>query len=90
MCSPLTRRYLPGHGTALAFAALNFITAGILSYYFRYENRRRDKVYGPPPADNEGHHYDSPEHLAKWGLEGMSREEIVALGDKHPAFRYIL
>ena len=33
---------------------------------------------------------DSDEYKARWGLEGMSRSEIVDLGDDHPAHRFIL
>ena len=81
---------MPGHATALAFAALNCITAGIMSFALRRENARRNAKYGPPPGPDEAHEYDSEEYKRKWGLEGMTREQIVMLGDEHPAFRYML
>ncbi|KAL1408170.1 hypothetical protein Q8F55_004975 [Vanrija albida] len=82
--------YRPGNATALAFAAMNGITSVILWYFMRKENRRREREYGPPPAANVVHEYDDPAYRAKWGLEGMTREEILILGDDHPAFRYVL
>lgn len=29
------------------------------------------------------------EYLERWGLQGMSKEEIIDLGDDHPAFRFM-
>ena len=69
---------------------MNFITAGILYYALRRENARRQKIYGPPPPPTEVQHYDSDEYKQRWGLEGMTRDEVVELGDDHPAFRYML
>lgn len=66
------------------------IMALILTTYLRRENKRRDALYGPPPAEHETEGYESEEHKQRWGLEGMSREQIVELGDKHPAYRYIV
>ncbi|ODO02987.1 hypothetical protein I350_05831 [Cryptococcus amylolentus CBS 6273] len=83
-------RFQPGHGTALAFCMLNFTMATILYFGLRRENNRRQALYGPPPPPEEVHEYDSQESLRKWGLEGMSKEELVELGDDHPASRYIL
>ncbi|KAL7421740.1 hypothetical protein Q5752_003511 [Cryptotrichosporon argae] len=83
-------RYIPGHATALAFSCLCLICSALLWFLLARENRRREAKYGPPPGPDETHEYDSPEYLAKWGLEGMTRDEIVALGDDHPAFRFIL
>jgi len=73
----------------LAFAALNFVTALILYMALTRENKRRDALYGPVPADNEIQNFESEEYKRKWGLEGMTREQIVELGDDHPAFRYM-
>jgi len=78
-----------GHGTALAFAAMNGITAAIMYIALNRENKRRDQVYGPAPADDEVHDFESEEYRRKWGLEGMTRDQIIDLGDKHPAYRYI-
>ncbi|KAJ9106423.1 hypothetical protein QFC21_001569 [Naganishia friedmannii] len=33
---------------------------------------------------------EDEEYLARWGLTGMSKEEILDLGDDHPSFRYAL
>lgn len=83
-------QFRPGHGTALAFCALNFITAAGMYVYYKRENARRDRLYGPPPDSGDVADWDSPEQLRKWGLEGMTREEIVAPGDDHPAHRFML
>jgi hypothetical protein len=37
-----------------------------------------------------GDDIESEEYKRRWGLEGMSRAEIVELGDDHPAHRFIL
>lgn len=83
-------RYKPGHGAALAFAALNGIMSVILYFGMKRENKRREDTYGPAPGPEELHDIDDPEYLRKWGLEGMSRNDILNLGDDHPAFRFIL
>ena len=33
---------------------------------------------------------DDPIRLKRWGLEGKTKEEIIELGDQHPAFRYVV
>lgn len=86
----LTPRFRPGHGTALAFGAMCGITAAIMYFALRRENARRDALYGPPPSQDEAHDIESEDYKRKWGLEGMTRDEIVELGDDHPAYRYIL
>lgn len=83
-------RYKPGHGTALAFACLNLITSVILYFGQRKMNQQREAQYGPPPTRGEMHDIDDPEYRRKWGLENMSDDEIKNLGDRHPAFRFIL
>ncbi|WVQ76646.1 hypothetical protein IAR50_006320 [Cryptococcus sp. DSM 104548] len=83
-------RFQPGHATAMAFCLLNFSMATILYFGLRRENNRREAMYGPQPPPEEVHEYDSQESLRKWGLEGKTREELVELGDDHPASRYIL
>lgn len=82
--------YRPGHGTALAFCMLCFFMAGLLWWMNARENKRRDEKYGPAPVPGEKIDYFDPENIRRWGLEGMSREEIIELGDDHPAFRYVL
>jgi hypothetical protein len=82
--------FRPGHGSALAFAALNAITSVILILGMRAVNKKREAEFGPAPGPEETHDVDDPEYRARWGLEGMSRNDILNLGDDHPAFRYIL
>lgn len=74
----------------MAFAAMNGIMAFILYMGLKRENARRQAAYGPAPAADEIHEYDNPAYLAKWGLEGKTRDQLVELGDDHPAYRYII
>jgi hypothetical protein len=69
---------------------MNGVMALILYIALRRENARKDAKFGPAPASDEIQDYESEEYKRRWGLEGMTRDQIVALGDKHPAYRYIL
>ncbi len=63
----------------------------VLYFGLRAENARRDRIYGPvsdsssSTQDGEKFRFtedvESEEYLKKWGLEGMTREEIIELGD---------
>jgi hypothetical protein len=84
-------RYYPGHGTAIGFCLANFISAALLWWYLARENKRRDVAYGKPEENDDGNNdIDSPAYIAKWGLEGKSRTEIIELGENHPGYRYVL
>lgn len=74
----------------MAFFILNGAMALLLYVMNKRENRRRDEKYGPAPLPDEVQEYEDPAYQQKWGLEGMTRAEIVELGDDHPAFRYWL
>ncbi|KIJ55530.1 hypothetical protein M422DRAFT_24098 [Sphaerobolus stellatus SS14] len=86
-------RYFRGHAIALAFSALAIILAGCMTWYNKTENDRRDREYGVPDADGKDcnpAYADEPERKKKWGLQNMTKLEIIELGDRHPAFRYML
>ncbi|OXC66800.1 hypothetical protein C367_02566 [Cryptococcus neoformans Ze90-1] len=83
-------RYIPGQSVTFGFSCVCFITSIIMYFGLRRENRRREKIYGPPPGPGELSEWDSEEGKKRWGLEGMTREEIADLGDDHPAHRFIL
>jgi hypothetical protein len=86
-------RYYPGHGTAVGFCLANFTMAALLWWHLARENKRRDEAYGVPNPDVEdegANDIDSPRYIEKWGLEGMSRTEIIELGENHPGYRYVL
>lgn len=58
------------------------------------ENKRRDALFGTAPSYQgekvDGDHVGDEKRAAQntaWGLDGMSEEQIVALGDRHPGFR---
>lgn len=54
------------------------------------ENAKRDRLYGPPPATLLAGEKHDEKTLDRLGLMNKSDEEIIGLGDKNPAFRYIL
>lgn len=74
----------------MAFAAMNGIMAFILYTALKKENARRERIYGPAPGRDEIPDFDSEEAKRRWGQEGMTRDQIVDLGDNHPAYRYML
>jgi len=86
-------RFFEGHGIAIGFASLTVITSVIITIANRIENARRDALYGPAAPDGSDAYFNkvlTPEQLREWGLEGLSKTEIIELGDKHPAFRYVV
>ncbi|KAF8529980.1 putative MFS nicotinic acid transporter Tna1 [Gautieria morchelliformis] len=86
-------RYIRGHAIALGFSCLSIVLCAFMTFYNMRENARRDRVYGvlsPDGSDCSPLYVDDPARLKKWGLEGKSKEEIIALGDRHPAFRYMI
>jgi len=80
-------RYFQGHGIAIGFASMAIICTAVLTIANRMENARRDTLYGPAPADGndtDPNEVLTPEQLRTWGFEGLSKTQIVELGDKHP------
>lgn len=55
-----------------------------LSLNFKYENSRREKLYGSTvlSQDDIADGNVSPEQIKAWGLEGLTHEQQVALGDR--------
>lgn len=55
-----------------------------LTFNLKRENARRDAMYGDSTlsADDIVAGKMSQEQLQRWGLEGMSEEDISALGDR--------
>ncbi|WRT65182.1 uncharacterized protein IL334_002125 [Kwoniella shivajii] len=83
-------RFLVGQGVTFGFSVICFIASVVMYFGLQRENRRREKTYGPAPGPGESNEWLSEEGKKRWGLEGMSREQIVELGDAHPAHRFIL
>jgi len=86
-------RFFEGHGIAIGFSFLAIVCALALVTSNMHENARRDKVYGvvaPDGSDANPRKILTPQQKATWGLEGLSELEIIELGDRHPAFRYII
>lgn len=89
--------YRLGHGVSLGFSVMALTLSIFMRIWFARENARRDAKYGPVPKTVIGPAgvettavRDDPFLRAKYGLEGMSEEDIEALGDKSPFFRYLL
>lgn len=85
--SPTAPRFFEGHGVAIGFGFLAIACSIIITTANRIENARRDALYGPVAADGsdaDGDKVLSPERLRDWGLEGLTKVEIIELGDKHP------
>lgn len=87
--APPHGHYVPGHAVALSLISLAGIVSGILIFFLNRENKRREAKFGFV-KENEVHDLEDDEYKRRWGLEGMSRQDIIDLGDKHPAFRYVL
>ena len=91
-------RFILGHAINLGFSTMAIVCACILIVSLRLENRRRDRLYGAVTKDPLADANSATDVFAlgsagdrrKWGYENMSDEQILNLGDKHAAWRYIL
>ncbi|PWN45399.1 transporter, partial [Ceraceosorus guamensis] len=79
-------RYFKGHGINLGFSVLAIACAVVLGLANMRENKQRDKIsYANPDGSSaDPLKANDEDEKARWGLTGMSREDIVLLGDKHP------
>jgi hypothetical protein len=80
-------RFFEGHSIALGFAFMAIVCAIIITTASRIENARRDSLYGSVAADGSDANPNkvlTPEQWQSWGLEGLTKIEIIELGDKHP------
>lgn len=72
---------------------MSVICAIILSLDHYRVNRSRDKQFGRPApfgVDCSPTHADDPAIKEKYQLANLSKEEILALGHHHPAFRFTI
>ena len=84
-------RYIKGHSINLAFTALAILCAVVLAVENKRLNRLRDRIH---PAKADGSDVDirkagEEEEKRKWGLQGLTHQEVIELGDRHPGFRYV-
>ncbi|KZV89876.1 MFS general substrate transporter [Exidia glandulosa HHB12029] len=89
-------RYTMGHSVAIAFSAMAIACAVTMMLDNARHNRARDAQHGRVLSrgkesvdERTGRAVDAFDR-ARWGLEGLSDDEVVLLGDRHPAYRYIL
>lgn len=85
-------RFIKGHAINLAFAGLTFVMTSLIMFVHWRDNRARDAIsYAHPDGrDVDPANLDSEEEKIRWGYQGMSRDELLRLGDKHRGFRYVL
>lgn len=85
-------RFVKGHAINLGFAGLTFLVTSLIMFINWRENRARDAIsYAHPDGrDVDPARLDTEEEKQRWGYQGMSRDDIVRLGDRHKGFRYIV
>lgn len=90
--SPEAPRFIKGHAINLGFAGLTFIMCSLIMFVNWRENKRRDAIsYAHPDGrDVDPARLDTEEEKQRWGYQGMSRDEILNLGDRHKGFRYVV
>lgn len=80
-------RFFEGHGIAVGFSSMAIVCAVIITVANRLENAHRDALFGPVAADGSDANPNkvlTAEQRKSWGLEGLSKTEVIELGDKHP------
>lgn len=87
--APPKGHYVPGHATALSLISLTGVVSALLIFLLNRENKKRQAAFGSVQED-EHHDFEDEEYRRRWGLEGKTKQEIIDLGDEHPAFRFIL
>ncbi|RMZ77964.1 hypothetical protein DV738_g4159, partial [Chaetothyriales sp. CBS 135597] len=85
-------RFIKGHAINLGFAGLTFVLTSLIMFINWRSNRKRDAI---SPAHIDGRDIDlgkldTDEEKKRWGYEGMSSDELLRLGDRHNAFRYVI
>jgi sugar phosphate permease len=92
-------RFILGHCVNLVCCVLTLLTASLLVFYLRYENRRRDRLFSHVSfstiANSSRGAVDlfglgSAEDRQRWGCGNLSEQQIRNLGDRHVAWRYML
>lgn len=82
--SPEGPRFIKGHAINLGFAGLTFVTTSFLIYVNWRDNKRRDRisVAHPDGRDVDPQRLDSDAEKQRWGYEGLTRDELLLLGDR--------
>jgi len=85
-------RFIKGHAINLGFAALTFVMTSLIMFVNWRANKRRDAIsYAHPDGrDVDPARLDTEEEKTRWGYQGMSRDQLLALGDRHNGFRYVI
>ena len=90
--TPEGPRFIKGHAINLGFASLTFIMTSAIMFVNWRENKARDAIsYAHPDGrDVDPARLDHEDEKRRWGYEGMSRDELLELGDQHRGFRYVV
>ncbi|RMZ86984.1 hypothetical protein DV736_g5796, partial [Chaetothyriales sp. CBS 134916] len=85
-------RFIKGHAINLGFAGLTFVSTSIIMFVNWRNNKKRDAISHAHPdgRDVDPARLDIDEEKKRWGYEGMTENELLRLGDRHNAFRYII
>ncbi|GAA5837962.1 hypothetical protein JCM9279_004084 [Rhodotorula babjevae] len=88
-------RYFRGHGIGLGFAAMAAILSLFLRFNLAAENRRRNEICGTTTDEMQSEYgaeimsrIHEPEVARRFGLEGLTDQQIEELGDRSMTFRY--
>lgn len=85
-------RFRKGHAINLGFAGLTFVMASLIMFINWRSNRAREAISHAHPdgRDVDPARLDSEGEKGRWGYQGLTREELLRLGDQHKGFRYII
>lgn len=84
-------RFIKGHAINLAFAGVTIISASLIMLSHWNDNRKRDQisVAHPDGRDVDPSRLNTESEKQRWGYEGYTRDQLLALGDRHKGFRYV-
>lgn len=85
-------RFIKGHAINLGFACLTFFATSLIMFVNWRANKARDAISPAHPSgrDVDPSLLDTEEEKRRWGYEGLTRDELLCLGDRHKGFRYVI
>lgn len=85
-------RYIKGHAINLAFACLTVLVTSLIMFCNWRDNKKRDAISFAhrDGRDVDPSRLDTEAEKQRWGYEGYTRDQLLRLGDKHNAFRYVI
>lgn len=85
-------RFVKGHAINLGFAGLTMVMTSLIMWSNWRRNKARDAISfaHPDGRDVDPSLLDHPDEQKRWGYEGMTKDQLLALGDAHRGFRYVI